>query len=150
MNELQLPRPSLQKPRLLELLKPVWPLAMATMLMACGEVVTAHNAIHARDAAMEAATAKIIVTEGSDVTGHSRNRALGKVQGHCLTTAQADDIIASGDNLKEAAYRKYGSQVNAIVNANAVHINDDYTPEAPPDSPVGHYDCEGTAVNFTD
>jgi hypothetical protein len=150
LNKLQLARSSLRKPKLLELLKPVWPLAMATMLIACGQVVEAHNAIHARDAAMEAATAKMIVTQGNDIAGHSQYLALGKVRGHCLTGAQADDIIASGDNLKEAAYRKYGSSVNALVDASAVHINDDYTPEAPPDSTVGHYDCEGTAVHFTD
>jgi hypothetical protein len=150
LNKLQLPPSSLRKPRLRELLKPVWPLAMATMLMACGEVVEAHNAIHARDAAMEAATAKMIVTEGDGVVGHSRYLALGKVHGHCLTSEQADDIVASGDNLKQAAYRNYGSQVDAIVDAQPVHINDDYTPEAPPDTPVGHYECEGTAIHFTD
>jgi hypothetical protein len=137
LNKLQLAQPPLRKPKLLELLKPLWPLAMATMLIACGQVVEAHNAVHARDAAMEAATAKMIIIQGNDITGHSQYLALGKVHGHCLTGA-ADEIIASCDNLKEAAYRKYGSSVNAVVHESAVHINDDYTPEAPPDSTVGY------------
>ena len=150
MSKLQNARFLLQTIRPLEFCRSALPLLMATVLVACGEVVTAHNDIHARDAAMEAATAKMIVTEGNDVAGHSRYLALGKVRGHCLTDSHADDIIAHGDNLKEAAYRKYGSDVNAIVDASAIHINDDYDPEAPPDLPTGHYDCEGIAVHFTD
>jgi hypothetical protein len=119
-------------------------------IAACGPVLETHNAIHERDAAMEAATAKMIVTESSAVAGHPQYSSLGKVQGHCMTNASADDVIASGDNLKQAAYRKYGAQVDAIVDATTYHVNDDYSAETPPDTKVGHYECQGTAIHFAE
>jgi len=125
----------------------LWP-AIAMALVACSEVVETHNAIHARDAAMDAATAKMVVTEGDSVAGHAQYVALGKVRGHCLNDPNANDIVTSGDNLKQAAYRKYGAQVDAIIDTTAFHVNDDYSPSAPPNTKVGHYECEGTAIHF--
>jgi hypothetical protein len=138
------------KPFLMHLFNEMCPLFVAVAIAACGQVVQTHNAIHQRDAAMEAASAKMIVTESSSVAGHSQFQSLGKVRGHCLTNNNANDVIASGDNLKEAAYRKYGAQVDAIVDATAFHVNDDYSPETPPDTQDGHYECEGTAIRFSE
>jgi hypothetical protein len=120
-------------------------LILAIAVAGCGQ---AETAIRTRDANLEAATAKMIVTRGKDIPGHPQYVELGKVRGHCLQDPEANDVIPSGDNLREAAYRKYGAQVDAIVDAVATHINDDYSPVAPPGSSAGHYECEGTAVHF--
>jgi len=120
-------------------------LVLAVVVAGCGQ---AETAIRTRDAAMEAATAKMIVTRGKDIPAHPQYVELGKVRGNCMADPEANDIIPTGDNLREAAYRKYGSQVDGIVDAVATHINDDYTPTAPQGSPAGHYECEGTAVHF--
>ena len=122
-------------------------LVLAAVVAGCGQ---AETAIRTRDAKLEAATAKMIVTTGKDIPDHPHYVELGKVRGHCLQDPEANDIIPTGDNLREAAYRKYGSQVDAIVDAVATHINDDYSPVAPPGSSTGHYECEGTAVHFAD
>jgi hypothetical protein len=36
------------------------------------------------------------------------------------------------------------------MDAGVFHVNDDYTPVAPPGSTLGHFECEGTAIHFTD
>ena len=122
-------------------------LILAVAVAGCAQ---AETAIRTRDAAMETATAKMIVTRGKDISDHPQYVELGKVRGHCLQDPEANDVIPTGDNLREAAYRKYGSQVDAIVDAVAIHINDDYSPVAPPGSSAGHYECEGTAIHFAD
>jgi hypothetical protein len=122
-------------------------LVLAVAVAGCGQ---AETAIRTRDAKLEAATAKMIVTTGRDLPGHPQYVELGKVRGHCMADPGASDVIPNGDNLREAAYRKYGAQVDAIVDAVATHINDDYSPVAPPGSSPGHYECEGTAVHFAD
>lgn len=124
-------------------------LVLAIMLAGCGEAVKTESAVRTRDAAMEAATAKMIVTRNTDVTGHPNTVQLGKVRGHCLQDPEANDVIPAGDNLRQAAYRKYGSQVDGIVDANVFHVNDDYTPEVT-GSAQGHFECEGIAVHFAD
>ena len=124
-------------------------IVLAIFMTACGEVAKEEAAVRTRDAAMDAATTKMIVTRASNVAGHSQYVTLGKVRGHCLQDPEANDVIPSGDNLRQGAYRKYGNQVDAIVDASAVHINDDYTPEAP-GTASGHFECEGTAVHFAD
>jgi len=122
-------------------------LMMLAAVAGCGQ---AETAIRNRDAKLEAATAKMIVTTGSDIPGHAQYVQLGKVRGHCLNDPAANDVVTNGDNLREAAYRAYGAQVDGIINAVAIHINDDYSPVAPPGSSSGHYECEGTAVHFAD
>jgi hypothetical protein len=125
-------------------------LVLAIVMVACGEAAKVENKVEARDAAMDAATAKMIVTRDSSVAGHPQSSTLGKVHGHCKADPEANDIIAAGDNLRQAAYRKYGSQVDAIVDANAYHVNDDFSPEAASQGTVGHFECDGTAVHFSD
>jgi hypothetical protein len=125
-------------------------LILAIIIIACGEAAKTEDSVRARDAAMDAATSKMIVTQGNDLPSHSPYVTLGKVRGHCLENPEANDIIATGDDLRQAAYRKFGGRVDAIVDAGAFHINDDYTPEAPPGSDVGHFECEGIAVHFAD
>lgn len=98
---------------------------------------------------MDAATAKMIVTRDATVPGHSQIVALGKVQGRCTANPEANEAIPSGDNLRQAAFRKYGTQVNAIVNASSVQMNNELIKD--PDSTSGSYsECSGTAVHFAD
>ena len=124
-------------------------IVLAIVMTACAEVAKTENAVRARDAAMDAATAKMIVTRGTDVPGHPNYVKLGKAHGHCLQNPEANDVIPAGDNLREAAYRQYGSQADAIVNASAYFVNDDYSPaQQQPVSQQGHFECEGTAVHF--
>jgi hypothetical protein len=123
-------------------------LVLIILVAGCGEAVKTENAVRERDANMEAAAAKMVVTRDTDVPGHPHTVQLGKVRGHCLQNPEANDIIPTGDNLRQAAYRKYGSQVDAIVDANIFHVNDDYSPAA--GGTQGHFECEGTAVHFAD
>ena len=124
-------------------------LVLAILIAACGEAAKVEQKVQARDDAMNAATAKMIVTRANSIAGHAQAVSLGKVRGNCMANPEANDIIPRGDNLRQAAYRKYGAQVDGIVAANAFFINDDFTPEAQSSS-AGHYECEGTAVHFTD
>ena len=117
-------------------------------MIACGEAAKVQNAAVARDAGMDAATAKMIVTRAGNVPGHT-DVALGKVQGRCGVNPEANEVIPTGDNLRQAAYRKYGDQVDAIVNASSVQINDEIIKD--PDSTSASYtECSGTAAHFAD
>jgi hypothetical protein len=125
-------------------------LGLVIAMAACGEAAKVESKVEARDAAMDSATAKMVVTRGNNVAGHAQLVSLGKVHGHCMADPEANDIVTTGDNLRQAAYRKYGSQVDAIVDANAYHVNDDFSPEAASQGNVGHFECDGTAVHFAD
>jgi hypothetical protein len=125
-------------------------IGLVLVMAACGEAAKVENKVEARDAAMDAATAKMIVTRSNTVAGHAQYTSLGKVHGHCMADPEANDVIARGDNLRQAAYRKYGAQVDAIVDASAYHVNDDYTPEVAGTAASGHFECDGTAVHFAD
>ena len=122
-------------------------LALAIAVAGCGEAAKTEHAVEARDAAMNSATAKMVVTRGDNVAGHSQYVTLGKVHGGCLQDPEANDVIPSGDNLRQAAYRKYGGQVDAIVAASGVFISNQLIQD--PGSLGGHFECEGTAVHFT-
>jgi len=123
-------------------------LILAMAMMACGEAAKVQNAAEAGDAGMDAATAKMIVTRADNVPGRTQV-ALGKVQGRCGTNPEANEVIPSGDNLRQAAYRKYGAQVDGIVNASSVQINNEIIKD--PDSTSASYtECSGTAVHFSD
>ncbi len=123
-------------------------LLVAAIIMAgCGGAAKVENAAQARDAAMDAATTKMIVTRGDTIPGHAQVVALGPVQGRCTSNPEADEIVPNGDNLRQAAYRKYGSQVDGIVNASAVQINNQMIVD-PGSASASYMECSGTAVHF--
>jgi hypothetical protein len=124
-------------------------LVLALFIVSCGEAAKVENAAQARDAAMDTATAKMIVTRGAAVPGHSQVVALGKVQGRCNENPEANEVIPSGDNLRQAAYRKYGTLVDAIVNASSVEIHNELIAD-PGSTSASYYECSGTAVHFAD
>jgi hypothetical protein len=121
-------------------------LLVALIITACSEA-----AKPPRDAAMEAATARISIASGDNVPVNPQYVTLGQVRAHCMETPQAvtaADIIADGDDLRQAAYRKYGSQVDAIVDANKYHVRN-YQQIFPLFDYESYLECEGTAVHFT-
>jgi len=122
-------------------------LLVAMVITACSEA-----AKPPREAAMEAATARMFIASGDSVPGDPQYVTLGKVRAHCMENPEASyitatDIIADGDDLQQAAYRKYGSQVDAIVDANIFHVSN-YKQRSPLFYDEGHFECGGTAVHF--
>ncbi len=122
--------------------------ALVVVMAACGEAAKVEQAAQARDANMGAATAKMIVVRGHDIPDHPNYVTLGKVHGFCGNDPQANDIIPSGDNLRQAAYRKYGAQVDGIIDATGFFVSNDDTLASSPGGHEGHFECEGNAVHF--
>jgi hypothetical protein len=105
-----------------------------------------------RDAAMDASTARMVIASGDNVPGSPQYVTLGKVRAHCMENPQASyvtatDIIGDSDDLQQAAYREYGSQVDAVVDANIFHVSN-YKQAYPLLYDEGHFECEGNAVHF--
>ncbi len=126
--------------------------ATAILLAAagCGEVKHEEAKIEARDAAMDAATKRMIVVVGVDVPGHPGYTTLGPVQGYCEKKPNGDDQVIAGDSMKQAAYRKYGNRVDAIIQATAWFVPEGGMTSGvyEPYTPMGHFECGGTAVSF--
>ena len=118
-------------------------LMLAVAACANGPVREEEAHVRARDAAMDAATQRMIVERSQRVPGHPNLVELGKVEGYCERTPEGNQQIVEGDSLKEAAYRKYGNRVDAIVGANAFCV-----PEGARLGGGGPFQCTGTAVSF--
>lgn len=124
-------------------------LAAAIALAGCAHVRNRAAAIDSRNAAMSEAVRRIIVVSGATVPGHARYAQLGTVQGYCERTPNGDQQLIHGDNLRQAAYRRYGSRVDAIVNTEAWFVIGAATSaEMEPGNSEGHFECAGTAVSF--
>ncbi len=125
-------------------------IVMALILAGCGEVKQEEAKIRAEDAAINAATGRIIVVGGAEVPGHPNYTTLGPTEGYCEKTPHGDDQVIAGDSLKQAADRKYGAQVDAIINATAWFVTEgDTSGVYEPYAPMGHFECGGTAVSFS-
>src|ERR1700674_4240909 len=67
--------------------------------------------------AISAATKKIQGVHGATVQGHPQHTAPGSAEGYCTHPPNvAGGQVIHGDGLRAAAYRKYGDQVDAVVN----------------------------------
>jgi hypothetical protein len=107
-------------------------------------------AVRTRDATMEAAAQKMIVTRETKVDGHPKFSELGPVQGRCGNDPTGQETFPD-DNLREAAYRKYGDQVSAITNAYGWFVLGNAASEvSEPGSSQGHFECSGTAIHFAE
>jgi hypothetical protein len=122
-------------------------LVLGILITACAE-----TAKPAQQPAVETSSARMTVTGADTVPGHSRYVTLGRVQGKCMENPAAGhltaaDIIADANGLKQAAYRTYGSRVDAVVDADV-----SYAIEPGEWHPLfdhqGHLECEGTAIHF--
>ena len=105
---------------------------------------------HEQDA-LRAAIKKIKVVSGGVVKGNpSPYTALGPTQGYCFNQQNSTGgQVIHGDGIRAAAYRKYGDQVDAIVNTRAWFIADDAGAVFEPYTENGYFECAGTAVHFT-
>jgi hypothetical protein len=101
--------------------------------------------------ALSAAIKKIQVVHGADVKGHPHHRELGRAEGYCFNQPNSTGgQVVHGDGLRAAAYRKYGDQVNAIVNTSVWFVSDDSYGAFEPYTENGYFECAGTAVQFID
>lgn len=124
-------------------------LAAALALAGCAHVHNRAAAIDSRNATMNAAVRRIVVVPGATVPGHASFTPLGTVQGYCERTPNGDQQLLQGDNLRQAAYRRYGKRVDAIVNTEAWFvIGPAASSEMEPGNSEGHFECAGTAVSF--
>ncbi|HUY28689.1 MAG TPA: hypothetical protein VMV27_14860 [Candidatus Binataceae bacterium] len=119
-------------------------------IAACG--LAKHDAavIRTDNAAMTAASKKILISGGGDVPGHPKISTLGPVQGYCEKNPQGDTQAIPGDSMRLAAYRKYGDQVNAITGSHGwfVPTGDETSAVSEPGDKQGYWECAGTAVSF--
>ena len=99
--------------------------------------------------AISAAIKKIKVVHGANVKGNPQYTALGRAEGYCFNIPNSTGgQVVHGDGLRAAAYRKYGDQVDAIVNTSVWFVADeDYGAYEPYDE-GGYFECAGTAVHF--
>lgn len=126
-------------------------LAVAIVALAgCSGVQQDVAQLHQEQDAISAATKKIKVVSGANVKGNPQFTALGPTQGYCnnLPNSSGGQVI-HGDGLKAAAYRKYGDQVDAIVNTRAWFVADDAGGAFEPYTENGYFECSGTAVHFS-
>ena len=98
------------------------------------------EAIHERTAEMDAAVRRIVEVSSSTIPGHPNYTVLGPVSGYCEGSPEGNQEIIAGDSVKEAAVRKYGSRVDAIINSNAAYVATG--------GGTGYRKCMGTAVSF--
>jgi hypothetical protein len=106
--------------------------------------------LHQRQDALSATIKKIQVVSKDTVKGHPQYTKLGSVQGYCFNTpGSTGGQVVHGDGLRAAAYRKYGDQVDAIVDTTIYFVADDASAVSEPYSEGGYFECAGTAVHFT-
>jgi hypothetical protein len=100
--------------------------------------------------AIRAATKKIKVVHGANVKGNRQYTVLGRAEGYCFNIPDSTGgQVIHGDGLRAAAYRKYGDQVDAIVNTTVWFVADDDYGAYEPYDEGGYFECAGTAVHFT-
>jgi hypothetical protein len=99
--------------------------------------------------AISAAIKKIQVVHGPAVKGHPQFTALGRAEGYCFNRPNSTGgQVVHGDGLRAAAYRKYGDQVDAIVNTTVWFVEDDDYGAFEPYTEGGYFECAGIAVHF--
>jgi hypothetical protein len=89
---------------------------------------------------MDAAVKRIVEVSGPTIPGHPNYVVLGPVNGYCEGSPEGNQEIITGDSVKEAAVRKYGTRVDAIINSNAAYVATG--------GGTGYRECMGTAVSF--
>ena len=126
-------------------------LIVATIaLVGCAGVEQDVSHLQQEQDAISAATKKIKVVHGANVKGDPQYTSLGRVQGYCFNRPNSTGgQVIHGDGLRAAAYRKYGDQVNAIVNTSVWFVADDDYAALDPYDEGGYFECAGTAVHFT-
>jgi len=93
---------------------------------------------------------RILVVSTPQAPGHSEYTVLGPVNGYCENENGNRQLTNVGDSIRGAAVRKYGTQVDAIVDAQSRFMVDNLNNDRTADFPLvfGHFQCMGTAVRF--
>jgi hypothetical protein len=127
-------------------------IALALALTACAEEKKVDQNITQLQQQQDALSAnihKIKVYAGGQVKGQTEYTKLGPVEGFCFNIPNSTGgEVVHGDGLRAAAYRKYGNQVDAIVDTKVWFIADQASPAMEPYTENGYFECGGTAVHF--
>jgi hypothetical protein len=119
-------------------------------LAGCSGVQQDFTHLQQEQDAISAAIKKIKVVHGPIVKGHPQYTALGHAEGYCFNAPNSTGgQVVHGDGLRAAAYRKYGGQVDAIVNTSVWFVADDDYGAYEPYDEGGYFECAGIAVHFT-
>ena len=122
---------------------------VALVLAGCSSVDQDITHLQQQQDAISAAIKKIRVVHGPEVKGHPHYKALGRADGFCFNQPNSTGgQLVHGDGLRAAAYRKYGDQVDAIVNTSIWFVSDDAYGAYEPYTENGYFECGGTAVQF--
>ena len=126
-------------------------LALAIFTLAgCSGVQQDVTHLQQQQDAISAATKKIKVVSGANVNGHAQYTELGRAEGFCFNLPNSTGgQLVHGDVMKASAYRKYGDQVDAIVNTTVWFVADDNYRRFRALCLKGYFECAGTAVHFT-
>ena len=131
-------------------MRPILLAAALIALAGCSGVQQDVTQLHQDQDAISVATRKIKVVHGATVKGHPNYSALGRTEGFCFNQPNSTGgQVIHGDGLRAAAYRKYGDQVDAIVNTTLWFVADDSYGAFEPYTENGYFECAGTAVHFT-
>src|SRR5260370_14581270 len=122
----------------------------AIALGGCAGVEQDVSHLQQQQEAISAAIKKIKVVHGANVKSNPQYVVLGRTEGYCFNRPNSTGgQVIHGDGLRAAAYRKYGDQVNAIVNTSVWFVADDDYGALEPYDEGGYFECAGTAVHFT-
>jgi hypothetical protein len=122
----------------------------AVALSGCSSLKQDVSQLQQNQEAISAAIKKIKVVPGVNVKGNPQYTMLGRVEGYCFNQPNSTGgQVVHGDGLKAAAYRKYGGQVDAIVNTSVWFVSDDNYAAYEPYTENGYFECSGTAVHYT-
>jgi hypothetical protein len=126
-----------------------WIVTVAALVASCSMLGREAAELKVRNDAERAALQKIVVTKGSEVPGRTSFTRLGRVQGYCDHDIARQDSAVGGDSLRQSAYRRYGDEVDAIVEANTWFVVDDTASMVwATEGGGGHFECSGIAVTF--
>ncbi len=125
-------------------------IAATIALAGCASVDHDVSQLQQQQDAISAANKKIKVVHGANVKGNPQYTVLGRAEGYCFNRPDSTGgQVIHGDGIRAAAYRKYGDQVNAIVNTTVWFVADDDYAAVDPYDEGGYFQCAGTAVHFT-
>jgi hypothetical protein len=132
-------------------MRPLMLAMLMALLAGCSGVDQDITHMQEQQDALSAAIKKIRVSPSASLKGNPQYAALGRVEGYCFNAPNSTGgQVVHGDGLKAAAYRKYGDQVDAIVNTSIWFVSDDSYGGFEPFTENGYFECAGTAVHFTE
>lgn len=131
-------------------MRPFMLVTFVLLLAGCSGVDQDITHMQQQQDALRAAIKKIRVSPSASLKGNPQYTALGRVEGYCFNRPDSTEQVVHGDGLKAAAYRKYGDQVDAIVNTSIWFVSDDSYGGFEPYTENGYFECGGTAVHFTE